>query len=380
MNNKIKVFFIINCFSWGGGAESLLTTIVNALDDTGRYKIGVMEIIHADVKKEPINEGIKVYPYYTLVDASDRKERMYYVYHEWDKVINEYIPDDYDIYISFNYLKPSFLLPPGKKNIAWIHGNIYDLINKYPNQTKDMSEERELQREAFHKASRIIAISDVTKQSIEDIYPEQKNKIILLSNRVDVSRINRMAKEKTDVNLKGFAIIFAGRFDTNKNPLRALRIFQKVLKNRSDAQMYFIGYGQLENDLLHEIEENNLTEHAHILGYFDNPFPVFRQADLILVTSHSEGGPLVILENMALGNPFVSTDVGISRMVCRDKNVGAVFTDDDEAANEIIRLSETEPEEIRKACAETIKEYDTPVYIERIEGIIREVLDEDDNK
>ena len=40
-----KVFFIINCYSKGGGAESLLTKIVNNLDET-KYEIGIMEIIH----------------------------------------------------------------------------------------------------------------------------------------------------------------------------------------------------------------------------------------------------------------------------------------------------------------------------------------------
>ena len=85
-----KIFFIINSYSWGGGAEALLTLIVNHLDPK-KYEIGIMEIIHADVKQESVNDNIKLYPYYTLADAPDRKTRMYYVYHEWDKVIGEYI-------------------------------------------------------------------------------------------------------------------------------------------------------------------------------------------------------------------------------------------------------------------------------------------------
>ena len=118
-----KVFFIINCFSAGGGAESLLTQIVNHLD-ANKYEIGIMEIIHDSIKEEPVNSNIKIYPHYVKADAPDRKSRMYYVYHEWDRVIQEYIPQDYDLYVSFNYLKPTFLLPKGKKNIAWIHGDV----------------------------------------------------------------------------------------------------------------------------------------------------------------------------------------------------------------------------------------------------------------
>ena len=107
-----------------------------------------MEIIHDTIKSEPINSNIKLYPYYVKADAPDRKARMYHVYHEWDRVIEEYIPKDYDLYVSFNYLKPSFLLPPGKKNIAWIHGDVYDLA------AENKKEELELQRKGF-KVERI---------------------------------------------------------------------------------------------------------------------------------------------------------------------------------------------------------------------------------
>ena len=95
-----KVFFIIYTFSKGGGAESLLTTIVNNLNPE-KYEIGIMEIVHDYIKEEPINENIKMYPYYMVFDDPQRKTRMYSVYHEWDKVIDEYVPKDYDLYVSF---------------------------------------------------------------------------------------------------------------------------------------------------------------------------------------------------------------------------------------------------------------------------------------
>ncbi len=374
---RIKLFFIINCFSWGGGAESLLTTIMNALDDTGRYQIGMMEIIHADVKKEPIHDSIKVYPYYTNADAPDRKQRMYYVYHEWDKVINEYVPDDYDLYISFNYLKPSFLLPRNKKSVSWIHGDIYDLVNKYPNQAKDMSEERELQREAFKHVDRILAISDNTKQSIEEIYPEYSSKTILFPNGIDVKLVRNKSKEQTEVILDGFPVVYVGRFDQNKNPMRALCVFRSLLEKCKDAHLYYMGYGQLENELKDEIIKQGLTDNVSVLGYFDNPFPIIKQAKVMLMTSYSEGFPMALLESVALGVPFVSTVVGGSRMLCKNPNVGAVFDDDETAVNEIIRFSKMDSQVIQYACAETIKEYDTPIYIERIENMIHDVLNED---
>ena len=58
-----RIFFIINCFSKGGGAEALLTLIVNNLNPQ-KYEIGVMEIIHDTIKKEPIHENVRMNPLY----------------------------------------------------------------------------------------------------------------------------------------------------------------------------------------------------------------------------------------------------------------------------------------------------------------------------
>ncbi len=375
MSNITRVFFIIKSFSLGGGAEALLTTIMNALDDTGRYQIGMMELIHCDVKQEPIHDSIRVYPYFTEADSPDRQQRMYYVFHEWDRVIEEYVPDDYDVYISFNYLRPSFLLPKDKKSISWIHGDVYDLINKYPNQTKDMSEERELQREAFRSVNKILAISDITKESLVEIYPEYANKILLFPNGLDVKTIRKMSKKQTEIVLNNNSVVFIGRLDTNKNPIRALNIIKKVLDVRDDTHLYYLGYGALEGDLIAAIDKEGLSDHVHLLGYHDNPFPIIRQAKVTIMTSYSEGFPMALLESVALGVPFVSTVVGGSRMLCKDKRVGAVFGDDNDAASEILRFLEMDINVVNRACDKVIGEYDLPGYVERIENIIREVLE-----
>ena len=85
---------------------------------------------------------------------------------------------------------------------------------------------------------------------------------------------------------------------------------------------------------------------------------------------------MALLESVALGTPFVSTVVGGSRMLGRDEKIGAVFETDDEAVREIIRFSEMDINDVRIACEETIKDYDLPGYIQRIEDVIHDVLSE----
>ncbi len=362
-----KIFFIINSFTTGGGSQSLLTQIVNHLNPD-KYDIGIMEIIHDTIKQEPVNENIKLYPYYVKADDPERKPRMYYVYHEWDKIIEEYVPDDYDLYVSFNYLKPSFLLPPGKKNIAWIHGDVYNLAED------KFTEERRLQSEAFDKADRIIAISDITEQSLYDLFPEHKEKVRVIYNGVDEEGVRSKAGEACDIKLLHPAILSVGRLDANKNPLRLLNIFEKLCSKVPNAHLYYLGYGILGEEVERQAKDKGLENQVHLLGYHDNPFPIISQCDVSCMFSHSEGFPMALLESVALGKPFVSSIVGGSRILAKDSLCGNAVKTDEEAVESIIKFLGEDKEITKDHCMESIERFTLHRYIEQIENLFDEVM------
>jgi len=132
MNNskKIKLLFITYTHSGGGGAEKVLTTLVNNLD-AERYNISIFEIIRYDVKQEPLNKNIRLLPpLYHYKDRDYKIKVLDYILEQKPKIIralNNF--DTYDIVITWNYQLPSFMLPafPDKKTIGWFHGAIDDL-------------------------------------------------------------------------------------------------------------------------------------------------------------------------------------------------------------------------------------------------------------
>lgn len=363
-----KIFFIINCFSKGGGAEALLTKIVNNLNPE-KYEIGIMEIIHDTVKTEPTEKRIKLYPYYVTANDPERKHKMYYVYHEWDKVIDEYIPKDYDLYVSFNYLKPSFLLPPGKKNIAWIHGDVYNLgtVNK--------KEERELQNQAFYKADRIVAISDITTQSLIDLFPEHREKIRVIYNGIDLKDVREKAKESTDVQLRHPALLSIGRLDENKNPLRLLDIFEQVHIKNMNTHLYYLGYGVLEKEVRRLAEERGLSGYVHLLGYYSNPFPIVAQADVCCMFSHSEGFPMALLEAVALDKPFVSSVIGGARILANGQRCGKTVETNMKAVDAIMNMLQADEKQIKEECRKSVKRFGLHNFICQIEEMFDELLE-----
>ncbi len=363
-----RVFFIINCFSLGGGAEALLTQIVNHLNPE-KYEIGIMEISHYDVKREPVNGSIKIYPYYVKADDPERNSKMYSVYHEWDKVIRKHIPQDYDLYVSFNYLKPSFLLPPGKKCIAWIHGDVYDLAQP------DKREERALQEEAFHKAGRIVAISDVTAQSLLDLFPGHKDKMRVIYNGIDIERVRQRAGEDTEVRLQHPALLSVGRLDANKNPLRLLDIFEEVRRKNQNVHLYYLGFGSLEGEVRKAAREKGIGDYVHLLGYHDNPFPIIRQCDVSCMFSLSEGFPMALLESVALDKPFVSSVIGGARILANKGRCGRVTETNGEAVDAIEELIDADKSRTARECRESILRFGLDEYIRQIEELFDEMTE-----
>lgn len=368
-----RILFIIWSHSLGGGAEALLTTIVNHLN-VQKYEIGIVEIYHSSIKKELINSNIKVYDAITYDNDTEYRKKMYYIYNEPEEMIKRYIPLDYDLYVSFNYQLPSFLLPDGARNIAWVHGAVFDL------QENGMEKYRLLQNRAFEKSKKIISISDMTTKSIQELFPNQISKLVEVFNSVDVNGIREKAQQPTGIKLEQPAVIYVGRFDENKNPLRMVEIFKLVYQIENGAQLYFLGTGELEAEVKNKVREYGLQEQVHFLGYVKNPYPVMKQADVCCMTSKSEGFPMSLLESITLHVPFVSTEVGGTQILIRKGNCGSRYKTDEEAARSIVRLLGASKELLKEECEKVLRFFDLKTYILKIESIFDEVLESGENQ
>lgn len=360
-----KILFIINCFSLGGGAEALLTMIVNNLNPE-KYEISIIEFVHYSVKTEKTNENIKVLPYIVNgEDAEERKHQKYLLFNETDNFIRDHIPEGYDIYVGFNYLAPAYLLPPGKNNILWIHGDIYNCLEE-----PMLIEEHEQQNQMYDKAKKIIVISDRTEKSVLDVFPAQKGKLEKIYNGIDTQKVRRLSEEDTGISVMYPAIAVVGRLDDNKNPLRAVRILKLLHERGCGGHMYFIGDGELREDVRALAKAEGIEEYVHLTGYLENPFPVMRKCDCMLMTSRSEGFQMALLESLTLGVPFVSTDVGASAMLVCEENRCKVFESDGDAVKSICELlCEIDKEGVAGKCMATVQEHDIKRYIEKIERV-----------
>jgi len=105
------------------------------------------------------------------------------------------------------------------------------------------------------------------------------------------------------------------RLDRQKNPIRFLEIAKLVLSERDDVVFVWIGGSVVDDYYGKEVQKwlednSNLKEKVYFLPFRKDAVQLMADFDILLLTSDSEGMPLVVLEAQSLGVPVVSTDVG----------------------------------------------------------------------
>ncbi len=103
-------------------------------------------------------------------------------------------------------------------------------------------------------------------------------------------------------------VLFAGRFDEQKNIRTLLAAFDLVL-GRHDVQIVCCGEGPLREEADAWARVRAADGQAMVRGYLPNLWAVMKSAAAVVSPSLFEGSPNVVLEAMACGVPLVVSDI-----------------------------------------------------------------------
>lgn len=365
---KKNILFIIYTHSLGGGAERILTNIANGLDPE-KYNIDILEYADYGVKEEDIRQGITRCRPIVSMKKDGRIKRV------WKNIqVYSYAgllrrrKKKYDLEISFNYLIPTFLLSGRCPAIAWFHGGISDL--------KERPYYRWLQRRSLKKVARLVTISENTRNSVLEIYPEMADRMEVIYNGFDLGEITNAGNEACDIRLETPSILYVGRLEEGKDPLVLLEVVRFLQRRGKKVFLYFIGQGEKQEEIRKKIREYELGSQVSLLGYQMNPYSLMRQSRAICMMSKNEGFPTVFAEGMALGIPFISTPVGGVKELADGGKCGKVVNSIEECAKAIEEcvLNETENLKMSEECLRHIKKFGLDAQIRQVERLIDEVI------
>lgn len=176
-------------------------------------------------------------------------------------------------------------------------------------------------RPLFLWSKKVVLVSNKTKEYyLGDNFADDIVKVVF--EPVDISRFQKSRENEVYLRLKydippdSCVVGFIG----NISPVKGLEFFLEVArhqKDRSETQVYFVIAGKVPKNhtvyldkLRSLIEKFDLKNDVVILEDFGDVKEIYSILDIFLLTSTSEGTPLVILEAMAMEIPVIAPDVG----------------------------------------------------------------------
>lgn len=95
-----------------------------------------------------------------------------------------------------------------------------------------------------------------------------------------------------------------------KNHALLIAAFARTLVRVPDAHLAIVGDGELREALAGQIAEAGLGARVHLVGALQGMERIYRELDVFVLSSTTEGTPMSVLEAMASGVPVVATAVG----------------------------------------------------------------------
>ncbi|NLP51077.1 glycosyltransferase family 4 protein [Bacillus sp. RO1] len=162
---------------------------------------------------------------------------------------------------------------------------------------------------------RIITVSDFEKFQLIDLAIDSR-KIKTIYNGVDLQQF-AFQRKKNQIPKK---VGILARISKEKNQGFFLEVAEACL-HHPDLIFYIAGDGPDYQSIQQQIIKLGIEDKVQMIGAVHTPERFLKDMDVLLVTSHREVFPMVVLESMAVGTPIISINRGgINEAIENDKN------------------------------------------------------------
>lgn len=193
-----------------------------------------------------------------------------------------------------------------------------------------------------HVVSKVIVHSKATYNQFVNI-GLPKSKVIYTPNAVDHFTVLQMSKSDCEPKLPGNQsqlkiLLPAARPVKEKGHLAAVKTLYRIRQSGIDAVLWFPGKtatGHNSNfieQLEYAVKELDLENYVHFIGWRNDMPAVINASDIVILPTHTEGFPRVLLEAMLLKKPVCATPVGGIPEIVIHRRTGLLFPVDDDLA------------------------------------------------
>jgi glycosyltransferase involved in cell wall biosynthesis len=168
-----------------------------------------------------------------------------------------------------------------------------------------------IERWACRNVDRFVCVSEaVARHCRSHGYPEAK--LAVIANGVDAAEFAQATPiDLVDLGVPAGrrALVFIGRLDRQKGLDDLLAACPQLFEQLSGHDLLIVGDGPLRAVLMQQAARLGVSSRVHFTGWRADVPAILAAADLLVLPSHWEGMPNVVLEAMAAGKPVVATRV-----------------------------------------------------------------------
>lgn len=169
--------------------------------------------------------------------------------------------------------------------------------------------------------------------------PTSKLKVIrscvrLTENNVWSNAQRRVVRRRFGLPVQRPIVLSVSSLEARKRPLELVPYLTRLLRMEGAHRPYLVvaGDGPLRRQLVSALRSKDLTKHAAVIGFVEDPTALIAAADVMVLVSRSEGLPQALVQAAAVGTPFVASAVDGVRELIRLGAEGAVVPLDGVAA------------------------------------------------
>lgn len=297
-----------------GGATGVIKSILPYLKADSIYLLGITSVRNNLYKKIPYHNNITIIPLIYVPKSSVIPVRIRAIF--YSRKINSILRKHNINSVYSHSEEMSFWIEPGVTVLYHMHGGANAIVkakNKWLRLRFIQYLWEYVRSRNIRQATKIIAIDAFCFDLAKKLNAESKT--LLIPNFVDTGIFYKdEINSKLLVHITGEILLFVGRLEE----VKGLELFTDTLieLDRREPGRWtgvFVGRGTYQP----VIEKYITDKSANDLFFFAGPVfkqdelrKIYSRASILMISSHFEGIPMVILECLACGTPVMATDVG----------------------------------------------------------------------
>lgn len=388
IRKKKKILIRIGSLRHGGAEKVLATFLKNLPED--KYEIDLLLNLYSGKYLSEIPKWINIVylnkgEMITTNRIQDIPEKAFRVIYQ--KVLKTF-PNilysailkgkKYDVeFAAIHGFRDEILNSPLKssKKIVWIHNDLRKThFHKY---TDD-----EIRK--FFGFDKILVISGHIQQDFENLAKneDEKKRIVRIYNPLDTGEILRKSHEprvksqdqQPETSNQQPVFVSVGTVFPQKGFDRLLKVHKRLLDEGFKHKIQIVGDGYDFENINNLRKELGVENTAEMVGFTDNPYPYFKNADFYVLSSRYEGFPTVLFEALTLKKNIIATDVSGVREMLLGGKLGMIVENSEEGIYEGMKKAITETFSFDKYQKE-LKDYEMPFNLENSVNRIIQIID-----